>query len=168
MADEIFDNASWSKEKLLQTDGDLKFLEEKLNKWKTLAYHWTMKRPRKIWLTAAIDKKIDQGDTLREWLDVIYTPLEATILAASITSWEWITHILSVSDDYHTDEVYMAISFVDVEMVMPDGVDGSFADIIEPDKRLFPHDVTLLDIINIIDREVAKHLYKEKSLPNCQ
>ena len=160
MADEIFDNASWSKEKLLQTDGDLKFLEEKLNKWSTLAYHWKMERPRKIFLTATIDEKIDQGDTLREWLDVIYTPLEATILAAAITTWEWIDPLLN-GNTYHTDEVNLAISFVDVAMVMPDDVDGSYTDIIEPDKRLFPNDVTLLDIINILDREVAKYLYKE-------
>lgn len=161
MADEMLDTASWSKEKLLQTDGDLGFLEEKLNKWHTLAYHWTQKRPRKIFLTDSIDKKIDQGDSLRDWLGVVYTPLEATILAASITNWEWISHLLNGGNDYHTDEVYMAISFVDVEMVMPDGVDGSFADIIEPDMRLFPHKVTLLDIINTLDREVAKHLYKD-------
>ena len=84
MTDNELDTASWSKEKLLQKDGDSDFLEEKLNKWHTFAYHWKMKRPRKIFLTADIDRKIDQGDTLREWLDVIYTPLEATILAASI------------------------------------------------------------------------------------
>lgn len=160
MTDNALDTASWSKEKLLQRDGDSDFLEEKLNKWHTLAYHWTMERPRKIFLTASIDEKINEGDTLREWLDVIYTPLEATILAAAITSWEWIVHLLNETG-YHTDEVYMAISFVDVAMVMPDGVDGSFVDIIEPDTRLFSHDVTLLDVINTLDREVAKHLYKE-------
>ncbi len=160
MAAEIFDTASWSKEKLLQTDGDLEFLEEKLNKWQSLAYHWTMARPRKIFLTNAIDKKIDEGDTLREWLDVIYTPLEATILAAAITTWEWITPLLN-GTDCHTGDVHLAISLVDVEMVMPDGIDGSYTDIIKPDTRLFSHDVTLLDIINILDREVAKHLYEE-------
>lgn len=35
MMDSALDTVFWSKEKLLRRDGDLDFLEEKLNKWCT-------------------------------------------------------------------------------------------------------------------------------------
>lgn len=45
-------------------------------------------------------------------------------------------------------------------MPLPKGEHGTSIDIDEP-AEMFNHDVTLLDIINILDKEVALQLYKE-------
>ena len=98
------------------------------------------------------------GDTLEEWLNAVYTPLEATILAAATVSWEFIIPLLT-DTNYHEEKIDLAISLVDIKMTMSDDINGTFTDIIEPDLRFFDRDVTLLDMINILDREVCIHLY---------
>lgn len=152
------DAKAWTQEKLLQTSGNIEFLTEKVKKWHSIYFHWEMhKEGKTVGLTPSINEKLLKGGCFEEWLGVVYTPLEATILASDAVSWEFIAPLLN-GHIYHEDEISYAISSVDVKMVMPK--DGSFADITEPDLRLFNHDVTLLDIINILDREVASKLYK--------
>ena len=131
----------------------------KVHKWHSLAYfgehHDSKPSPH---LTPAIDEKMVNGDTLEEWLNAVYTPLEATILAAATVSWEFIIPLLT-DTNYHEEKIDLAISLVDIKMTMSDDINGTFTDIIEPDLRFFDRDVTLLDMINILDREVCIHLY---------
>lgn len=149
----------WVKEKLLQTSGDAAFLAEKVHKWHSLAYFWEHRDSKPSpHLTPAINEKMVNGDTLEEWLNAVYTPLEATILAAATVSWEFIIPLLTETD-YHEEKIDLAISLVDIKMTMSDDINGTFTDIIEPDLRFFDRDVTLLDMINILDREVCIHLY---------
>lgn len=156
------DAKAWTQEKLLQTSGNIDFLTEKVKKWHSIYFHWEMhKEGKTVGLTPSISEKLLKGGCLKEWLGVVYTPLEATILASDAVSWEFIAPLLN-GNIYHRDEISHAISSVDVKMVMPK--DGSFADIKEPDLRLFNCNVTLLDIINILDREVALNLYKNLSM----
>lgn len=160
MIDKTADAARWTKEKLLQTSGDLDFLTEKVTKWAEFEYFWKYHADKVgIGLTDSIQEKMNQGTTLEEWLNTVYSPLDATILAAAVSSWEWIDPLLNGGSGYHEERISLIIGTIDINTVMADGTPGSFTDICEPDLRLFPHDVTLLDIINILDREVAKGLY---------
>ena len=111
-------------------------------------------------MTDSINKKIIQGKTLKEWLNTIYTPLEATIIAYAFTSWEWIDPLMAEIEDKRDRKIRLAIAMVDIKATMPEGIEGTFTDISEPDSRLFSRDVSMLDIINIMDREVAAYLYK--------
>ena len=152
------DAKAWTQEKLLQISGDIDFLTEKVKKWHSIFFHWERhKDGTKAGLTPSINEKLLKGDSFEEWLGVVYTPLEATILAGDAVRWEFIAPLLN-GNFYHKNEISYAISSVDVKMVMPKN--GSFVDITEPDLRLFNCDVTLLEIINILDREVASELYK--------
>lgn len=152
------DAKAWTQEKLLQISGDIDFLTEKVKKWHSIHFHWELHEEGKtLGLTLSIDKKLLKGECFEEWLGVVYTPLEATILASETVSWECIAPLLN-GNFYHKDEISCAINSVDVKMVMPKN--GSFADITEPDLGLFNRDVTMLDIVNILDREVASNLYK--------
>ena len=160
MIDTKADAARWTKEKLLKTSGDLDFLTEKVTKWATFAYFWKYHAEKVgITLTNSIQEKMNQGTTLEEWLNTVYSPLDATILAAAVTSWEWIDPLLNGGDLYHEERISLAIGAINISTVMTDDKHGTYTDICEPDSRLFSHDVTLLDIINILDREVAKGLY---------
>ena len=159
MIDKTADAARWTKEKLLQTSGDLDFLTEKVTKWVEFEYLWKHHAENPgIGLTDSIQENLNQGTTLEEWLNIVYSPLDATILASAVCAWEWIDPLLNGAE-YHEASISLAIGTVNIDMVMADGAPGAFIDICEPDRRLFPHDVTLLDIINILDREVAKGLY---------
>ncbi len=160
MIDKTADAARWTKEKLLQTSGDSEFLLEKVSKWETFGYYWKYHAEKvSICLTDAIQKKMNRGTTIEEWLNTIYSPLEATILAASVIGSEWIDPLIRGGGLNHEERIYTAISRIDINGGYPEGVITTYTDICEPDLRLFPHDVTLLDIINILDREVAKGLY---------
>ena len=160
MIDKTADTAKWTKEKLLQTSGDLDFLTEKVTKWDKFEYLWKHHAEKVgIGLTDSIQEKLKQGTTLEEWLNIVYSPLEATILASAVCAWEWIDPLLNDDGGYHEERISLIIGTIDIDMVMAEGAPGAFTDICEPDLRLFPHDVTLLDIINILDREVATGLY---------
>ena len=160
MTDLERDAMSWTKEKLLQTSGNIEFLTEKVNKWHNFAYLWRRHSERSsAHLTPAINEKLLSGETLEEWLNVVYTPLEATILSTDVTDWEFLGPLLT-GKCYHEQEISFAISSVAYKMPLPKGEHGTHVDIDEP-ADIFDHDVTLLDIINILDREVALQLYKD-------
>ncbi len=160
MVDYASDAAKWTKDKLLQTNGDLDFLTEKVTKWREFEYFWKYHAEKVgIGLTDSIQEKMNQGTTIEEWLNIVYSPLDATILAAAVSSWEWIDPLINGGEFYHKERISTAISRIDIKQILPNGVDGTYTDICEPDSRLFPHDVTLLDIINILDKNVAAILY---------
>ena len=160
MTDLEQDAKAWTKEKLLQTSGDRDFLTEKVHKWHNFHFLWTLhEKGHCTILTPSINEKILMGRTFDEWLDILYTPLEATILSSDVTSWEFIGPLLN-GDKYHNDEISFAISSVTMKMPLPKGEHGTYIDITEA-SDIFGHDVTLLDIINILDREVALLLYKD-------
>lgn len=59
MTDLEQDAKSWTKEKLLQTSGDIEFLTEKVNKWHNFAYLWRRHSERSsAYLTPAIDENL--------------------------------------------------------------------------------------------------------------
>ena len=162
MVDYASDSVKWTKEKLLQASGDYDFLVEKVTKWRQFGYFWEHHAEKVgVYLTDSIQEKMNRGTTIEEWLNTIYSPLEATILAAAFVTFEWVDPLINGANFYHEERIDNAISLIDIKQTKPDGVDGTFADICEPDTRLFPHDVTLLDIINILDREVAERLYEK-------
>lgn len=160
MVDYASDVAKWTKDKLLQTNGDLDFLIEKVTKWRQFEYFWKHHAEKVgICLTDSIQEKMNHGTTFEEWVNTIYSPLEATILSVAVTAAEWIDPLINGAEFYHEERISTAISRIDIKQILPNGVDGTYTDICEPDSRLFPRDVTLLDIINILDKNVAAILY---------
>ena len=81
-------------------------------------------------------------------------------MAGQVVTHEFIDPLLNGQIDHDVD-VAVAISSVNIDCELTEDIDYSFGKLKTPDNKMFPHNMTILDMINIIDENVCRKLYSE-------